>query len=140
MNMNRESRRAVKRELVESQPVTEEVIAAAMEVHEELGPGLPREAYEEALAYELHLRGLKVERQKPFSFVYGGEAIDLDLRADLFVEDSLIVAVLATDRLEEADEAELRTCLRAADRRVSLLFNFNVVHLAEGIRRITDDY
>ena len=73
------------------------VVDAAIEVHRTLGgPGLLESVYEEALAYELELRGMKVERQKAVALVYKGKRLASDLRVDLLLEDRVLVECKAT--------------------------------------------
>ncbi len=66
--------------------VSERIIGAAIEEHRLLGPGLLEGVYEEALCHELHLRGIRFERQKPVPIQYKNAKLSTDLRLDLLVE------------------------------------------------------
>jgi len=125
-------------ELAENR-VTETVIGSAIEVHRALGPGLLESAYEACLAYELGRRGLKVERQKPVPLTYGSVRLDCGYRADLVVEDRVMVELKSVDRLEPIHEAQLLSYLKISGLGVGLLINFNVKMLKAGIRRIVNN-
>jgi GxxExxY protein len=115
--------------------LTNLIIGAAIDVHKELGPGLLESAYEECLYYELNKRGLKTERQKPLPIVYKEIKLDCGYRADLIVEDKVIVELKSVDALIPVHEAQILTYMRFAEKRIGLLINFNVVILKEGIKR-----
>ncbi|MBI3125869.1 MAG: GxxExxY protein [Ignavibacteriales bacterium] len=115
--------------------ITKEIIGAAIEVHKQLGPGMLESAYEECLCYELSLRGLKVERQKPIPVVYKEIKLDCGYRSDLFVENEVVVELKAQDVILPVHEAQILTYLRFANKKIGLLINFNVTVLKNGIRR-----
>lgn len=115
--------------------ITKEIIGAAIEVHKQLGPGMLESAYEECLCYELSLRGLKVERQKPIPVVYKEIKLDCGYRADLLVENEVVVELKAQDVILPVHEAQILTYLRFANKNIGLLINFNVTVLKNGIRR-----
>ncbi len=112
--------------------LTEQVIGAAIEVHRELGPGLMESAYEECLCHELHLRGLKFERQVPLPVRYKGVGLDCGYRIDLVVEDSLILELKCVEHILPVHEAQLLTYLKLTGKRVGLILNFNVAVLTRG--------
>lgn len=76
--------------------LTEKIIGAAMEVHRALGPGLLESTYEMCLCRELSLRDLRFERQKPIAVEYKGVKLDCGYRADLVVEDAVLVEIKAS--------------------------------------------
>ena len=112
------------------------IIAGALAVHSELGPGLLESTYEACLAYELAERGLKVEQQKQLSLAYKGLRVDQAYRLDLLVEDELIVEIKAVDELVGIHKAQLLTYLKLSGLRLGLLINFNVQLLKNGIQRV----
>ncbi len=120
--------------------LTEQIIAAAIEVHRELGPGLLESTYEACTAFELIHRGVKVERQKAMDIVYRGRRIDAGYRIDLLIENTVIVEVKAVDRLHAIHTAQLLTYLRLSGRELGLLINFNVRLLKDGLRRVVLDH
>ncbi len=120
--------------------LTEQIIGAAIKVHRRLGPGLLESAYEACLAHELSSHGLNVVRQKAVPLVYEGTKLDCGFRADLVVDDRVIVELKCKDLIHPVDEAQLLSHLRLLNRQVGLLINFHVVLLRDGIRRMVNDY
>ncbi len=118
--------------------LTEQVIGAAIEVHRELGPGLMESAYEECLCHELHLRGLKFERQVPLPVRYKGASLNCGYRIDLVIEDSLILDLKCVEHILPVHDAQLLTYLKLTGKRVGLILNFNVSILTRGgiIRKV----
>jgi GxxExxY protein len=121
----------------ETDPLTVNIIGAAIDVHRVLGPGLLESAYESYLFYELGLRRLKVEAQKPLPIFYKDVMLDCGYRLDLVVEDQVIIEIKSVNAIAPIHEAQLFSYLRlhgACTR--GLLINFNVKRLVEGIRRM----
>jgi len=115
--------------------VTGEIIAAAIEVHRALGPGLLESAYEECLCQELSLRGISFERQIPLKVEFKGLRLDCGYRLDLLVEKQVVVEIKVVESLLPIHDAQLLTYLKLGGWKVGLLINFNVVVLKRGIRR-----
>ena len=111
------------------------VIGAAIEVHRELGPGLPETAYEAALAHELTLRSIHHQRQSPVPIHYKGVLVG-EGRVDLLVEGRLIIELKACEQLNHLHRAQVRAYLCATGHRLALLINFNVSVLHDGIKRV----
>jgi GxxExxY protein len=121
--------------------LTEQIIAAALAVHRELGPGMLENAGEACLAFELADRGLSLERQKTLPLTYRGMRLDCGYRIDLLVEDVVVVEVKSIERLERVHSAQVLSYLRMLKRSVGLVINFNVQWLVrDGIRRIVNDF
>ncbi|MBX3386715.1 MAG: GxxExxY protein [Phycisphaeraceae bacterium] len=110
------------------------VIAAAIEVHRHLGPGLREQMYERALIAELTLRGLRADRQVPFSVCFKGADLGQQI-VDLVVADGLIVECKAVSAVTEVDEAQLLGYLRFTGLPIGLLINFHRSKLKDGIVR-----
>jgi GxxExxY protein len=115
--------------------ITERIIGAAIEVHRELGPGLLESVYEAALAYELTLQGLSIERQKEQPVRYKGLLIETGFRIDVLIEGQVVVELKAVESILPIHEAQLLTYLKLSNCRVGLLINFNVPLLKQGIKR-----
>jgi GxxExxY protein len=113
------------------------VIAACVEVHRELGPGLLEAIYEESLCEELTLRGLGFERQKSFAVSYKGRRLDQGYRLDLVVERSLVIEIKAVEALLPVHAAQLVTYLRVCGIDAGLLVNFNALTIRSGLRRVS---
>lgn len=124
--------------LVESplNPITGEIIGAAIEVHRVLGPGLLESTYLTCLQYELAARGLRFVAQRPVPIVYQGVALDAGFRVDLLVEDAVVVELKCVDALLPVHRAQVLTYIRLMGCNVGLLINFNVPKLTEGIKRV----
>ena len=120
--------------------LTSQIIAAAIEVHRELGPGLLESAYEECLCYELSLRGLEFERQVPLPVRYKQVLLDCGYRIDLLVRKLVVVELKTVSVLEPIHDAQLLTYLKLGGWQVGLLLNFNVPVLKDGIRRLVRGY
>ena len=111
------------------------VIGAAIEVHRILGAGFLESVYENALAVELRSRGIFFEKQKIISLTYKGHSIG-ESRLDFLIENTLIVELKAVSQLTPLHEAQALSYLKATNRNVALLINFNVPLLKNGIKRI----
>jgi GxxExxY protein len=114
------------------------VIGAAISVHRELGPGMLESVYEPCMHVELLAAGLRVARQVPVPVTYRGQTLDCGFRADLIVEDTLLVEVKSVEQVRPVHLAQVRSYLQQTGLKLGLLINFNVVSLREGIRRIVN--
>jgi len=114
---------------------TSPIIAAAIEVHRHLGPGLLESIYERAMQQELILRGLPFQCQVAVPITYKGVDLQADYRIDLLVNDAVVVELKAVEKILPVHEAQLLTYLRVTQKPVGLLINFNVPMLANGIVR-----
>jgi GxxExxY protein len=119
----------------EETALTGKIIGAAIDVHHALGPGLLESAYEACLVYELRLRKMKVESQKALPVFYKDVLLDCGYRADLIVEDQVIVEIKSVASIVSIHEAQLLSYLKLSNCKYGLLINFNVKLLKEGIRR-----
>jgi GxxExxY protein len=115
--------------------ITEQIIAAAVEVHRNLGPGLLESIYEECLCKELSLRKIPFERQRPTPVEFKGDRLQGTFRIDLLVAGQVVVEIKAVESLEPIHEAQLLTYMKLGAWKVGLLINFNVPLLKQGIRR-----
>ena len=118
--------------------IAKEIVDAAYHVHRKLGPGLLESVYETVLAFKLEKRGLKVERQVPVSIVYEGIKFDEGFRADLIVENKVIVELKSVETIIPVHKKQLLTYLRLADKRLGLLINFGSELIRDGISRIVN--
>jgi GxxExxY protein len=114
------------------------ILDAAFKVHTRVGPGLLESVYEVVLAYELRKMGLRVERQAPIPVRYDELSFDEGFRADLLVEDKVIVELKSVEQLAKIHSKQVLTQLRLSGRRLGLLINFGEAHLKNGIERIVN--
>lgn len=105
-------------------------------IHSELGPGLFESVYEDILFIELRKAGLMVEKQKLISISWQSVTIERAFRADLLIEDKVIVEIKSVDNLNALHFKQLLSYLKLSDKRLGYLINFNSLRLKEGIHRI----
>ena len=122
-------------DLIENE-VTGRIIAGAIEVHRDKGPGLNEGIYEWCLMRELELRSLRAENQRIVRIGYKGVFRDEPLRFDMLVEGSVLIEAKAVERLMPIHKAQLLTYMRLLNVRVGLLINFNVARLVDGVARL----
>jgi GxxExxY protein len=118
--------------------VAKQIVDVAYRAHTALGPGLLESVYEAVLASELQKRGLSVARQQVIPVVYEGTRFAMGFRADLVVQDSVIVEIKSITEITALHKKQLLTYLRLADKRLGLLINFNVALIKDGITRIVN--
>jgi GxxExxY protein len=118
--------------------LTGKIIASAIEVHKNLGPGLLESAYEECLAHELKIEGLNFERQKSLPIIYKDFRLDCGYRLDFIVEGAIILELKSCDKIEAVHKAQLLTYLKLTGLRIGLVMNFNVPLMREGIIRLVN--
>jgi len=115
------------------------IVDCAFKVHKALGPGLLETIYQAALAYEITQRGLKVEVERGIPAYYGEVKLELGFRADIIVENKVIIELKSVEALAPIHGKILLTYLRLADMRLGLLINFNVELIKDGIRRVVNN-
>ena len=125
---------------MEVNELTSTIIAAAIEVHKRLGPGLLESAYRVCLAYELRKRRLTVEEERPVPVIYDDVKLDCGYRADLIVENTVVVEVKAKMAIHPVDKAQTLSHLRLLNLRLGLLINFHEQRLVNGVHRIANGY
>ena len=115
------------------------IVDAAIEVHRALGgPGLLESVYEEALAEELRLRGLSLERQIPVPILYKGRVLSTPLRLDLKVEGLVLVGTKAVKDWNPIFEAQMLTYLRLTGLKLGLVINFGERLVKDGVHRVAN--
>jgi GxxExxY protein len=140
MNFNAEDAVGSEGEMPAINLLTKQIIGAAIEVHREKGPGLLESAYESCLVHELALRGLNCTRQIAVPLTYKGKVIDVAFRADLIVEDKVLVELKAIESVLPVHKAQVLSYIRETKHRIGLLINFHVPKLVDGVTRIINDH
>lgn len=120
--------------------LTGEIVDAAYHVHYELGPGLYEAVYEAALCIELRNRGLEFENQKPIHAIYKGYDLELAYKADILVENTVMVELKSVECINKVHFKQLQTYLKLSKLRYGLLFNFNEALIKNGIHRVINGY
>ena len=118
--------------------VARTIVDAAFTVHKRLGPGLLESVYDACLTHELTLRGLDVVRQKAIPVVYDTIRMNVGFRADLIVEELVVVEIKSIETLARVHKMQLLTYLRLTEKRLGLLINFNTELIRDGIRRVVN--
>lgn len=119
--------------------ITGAVLDEAIAIHRELGPCLLESVYEVVLAAALEQRGLRVDRQRPITFSFRNIQFEDAFRADLIVEDLVIVELKSVDQLAPVHTKQILTYMRLADVRVGLILNFGAETMRQGIKRVVRD-
>ena len=115
------------------------VVELCLKIHRALGPGLLESVYEEVLCFELAKRGLKFSRQQAISVIYDDVKMDLGFRADVIIEDKLIIELKSVETISPVHPKILLTYLRLSNKKLGLLVNFNVELIRDGIKRVVNN-
>jgi GxxExxY protein len=117
--------------------LTEHLIAAAIEVHKDKGPGLVESIYEWCMLCELQLRQLAMETQRIVPISYKGFHREEPLRFDVLVEGCVLIEGKAVERILPIHQAQLLSYMKLLNVPIGLLINFNVTRLVDGVTRLT---
>lgn len=109
-----------------------------MRIHQKLGPGLLESVYQRILAYELRKAGLKVETEKSIPVRWDGHVIDESCRADMVVDECVLVELKSVEKVEKVHQKQTLTYLKLAELQLGLLVNFGAPLLKDGIHRIVN--
>ena len=120
--------------------ITDCIIHTSVKVHQKLGPGLLEHIYRKALAYELRKVGLRVEEEVPFKCIYDGLDLGLAFKADIIVEDAIILELKSTEENHPVYYKQLTSYLKVADKRLGLLINFGYPAVTQGLKRIVNQF
>lgn len=115
------------------------IVDVAFRVHTNLGPGLLESVYEEILYYEFIRLGLNVERQKAIPVIWDGLKMELAFRADLIVENKVIIELKSVEILSPVHPKQLLKYLKITGLKLGLLINFNEALIKNGITRIVNN-
>ncbi len=115
------------------------LVDCCFKVHTELGPGLLESVYEEVLSYEIIKRGLNLERQKGIPVVYDNLRMEIGFRADIIVENKVIIELKSIEAIAPVHSKQLLTYLKLTGMKLGLLVNFNEALIKDGIKRIVNN-
>jgi len=118
--------------------IAREIVDAAFKVHTALGPGPLESVYEAVLALELRKRSLKVERQVPIPVVYEEVRLEEGFRADLVVQNKVLVELKSVEKVAPVHKKQVLTYLRLANMKLGLLINFGEALIKDGIARVVN--
>jgi len=114
------------------------IVDAAYKIHTTLGPGLLESVYEAVLAFELEKRGCEIVRQQAIPVVYESVQLEVGFRADLIVNNKVIIEVKSIEIVSPVHLKQLRTYLHLTNLHLGLLVNFNVELIKNGIKRVVN--
>ena len=115
------------------------IVDCCFKIHTTLGPGLLESVYEEILCYEIQNRKLPFSRQKGIAVVYENIKMDLGFRADIIVENKVIIEIKSVETIAQVHPKQLLTYLRLTNLKLGLLVNFNESLIKNGIQRIVNN-
>ena len=115
------------------------VVDCCYKIHTTLGPGLFESVYEKALIYELEKRGLNFEQQKVIPVYYDNIKMEMGFRADIIVENKVILELKSQELLAPVHSKQLLTYLRVTGLKLGLLINFGEALIKNGIHRIVNN-
>jgi GxxExxY protein len=115
------------------------IVNSSFEIHQKLGPGLLESVYEEILFHELKKHNLYIERQKGIPLIWDGIRLDLGFRADLIIENKVIIEVKSIETIAPVHWKQVLTYLKLTGLKLGLLINFNEALIKEGISRIVNN-
>jgi iron complex transport system substrate-binding protein len=118
--------------------ITGSIVDASLRIHWDLGPGLLESVYEAVLARALDQRGFQIKRQQAIRFEYEGIVVEEGFRADLLVDNRVIVEIKSVERLAPVHGKQLLTYLKLTNTPVGLLINFGAATLRDGLHRIVN--
>ncbi len=124
----------------EVEAVATQIVDSAVRLHIDLGPGVLEHVYETALARDLQDRGLRVARQRSFSFTFRNIQFEDGFRVDLLVNDLVIVEIKSVEGLLPVHSKQVLTYLRLLELPLGLLINFGGPTLKSGLRRVANGY
>jgi GxxExxY protein len=118
--------------------IAREVVDAAFKIHTTMGPGLLESVYQAVLAHELNQRGLRVQREVPIAIGYDNLRFDVGFRADLLVNELVIVELKSVEHTAPVHSKQVLTYIRLANLRLGLLVNFGAPRIKDGITRLVN--
>ena len=108
---------------------------AIFKTYNTFGPGLLESVYEKVLKIELGKNGLKVQSQIPINVIYESQVLDIGFRADLLVEDKVIIEIKSVEEISPVHHKQLLTYLKLTNRKLGILVNFNTDYIDKSIFR-----
>ena len=108
---------------------------AIFKTYNTFGPGLLESFYEKVLKIELEKNGLAVQSQIPLNVVYEGQILDIGFRADLLVEDKVIIEIKSVEEISAVHHKQLLTYLKLTNKKLGILVNFNTDYIDKSIFR-----
>jgi GxxExxY protein len=128
-----------KNTIMNENEISKIIVNAAFKIHSELGPGLLESIYEKILLHELSKIGLKTESQKGIKVIWDGVNMDFGFRADIIVENKVIIEIKSVENISPVHPKQLLTYLKVSGLKLGLLINLNEALIKNGITRIVNN-
>ena len=119
--------------------IASKIVNSSVKVHKALGPGLLESVYQKCLAYELENERLVVKCEVPVPVKYNDINIDTGFRADMVVNNLIIVENKTVDQIHPIHEAQLLTYLKVTNIQLGFILNWNVTLMKNGIKRMVNN-
>ena len=119
--------------------ISRKILDCSIKIHRTLGPGLFESVYEAVLCYELQKANLSFEKQVGIQVKYEGVKMDIGFRADIIVENKVIIELKSVEAIAPVHKKQLLTYLKLSGIKLGLLINFNEVLLKDGLTRIVNN-
>ena len=116
------------------------IVDCSVKLHQALGPGLLESVYEMALCHDLNKQGLSLERQIPIPVIYDSLRFDEGFRADVIVENKVILELKSVEKVTNAHKKQLLTYLKLTGHKLGYLLNFSEALMKDGITRTLNGY
>lgn len=120
---------------IDENDLSKDIVDAAWNVHNQLGPGLLENAYEECLCVSLANRDIPFKRQVSMPPIFENQKIDVGYRLDLVINNEIVVELKSVEKIIPVHEAQILTYMKLSKIKTGLLINFNTKYFKEGIRR-----
>ena len=120
--------------------IATKVLNICFDIHKRYGPGLFESVYEKILCYELGKNDLGYVCQQPISLIHDGVDLDIGFKADVIVEEVLLLELKSISKMESVHFKQVTTYLKLTGLKLGLLINFNEELLKNGIKRVINGY
>lgn len=124
---------------MQTNELTGRIVDVAIDIHRRLGPGLLESVYQTILIHELQKHGLRVESEVPFPVEWDGIKMDLGFRADLVVNEEIVLELKSVETTASVHRKQVLTYLKVSGAKVGLLLNFGEVLMKDGIHRLVNN-
>lgn len=115
------------------------IVDVCFKIHTLYGPGLFESVYEEIFCYEWTKTGIPFKRQQGIPLVHESIKMEVGFRADLIIEDKVLVELKSIEKLNDVHYKQVQTYLKLTGIKLGLLINFNVPLIKQGIHRIVNN-
>jgi GxxExxY protein len=137
--VGKENKKMSELQTIRENEISKKLVDVFIKIHSKLGPGLLESVYESALCYELSQAQLSFKKQQGIAVFYDDVKLDLGFRADVIVEDKVIVEIKSIETLLPVHHKTLLTYLKLTNLKLGLLVNFNVNLVKDGIVRVVNN-